>query len=760
VLKVHGCIASWSQAPSYKVTGVCPPHAAAAAAEALTQLSAVDWVEEALPFAPHDFASRQILWNGSGSLFTNADTVPALNGSGQLIAVADTGLDVGSCFFHYGQSVNSTNTNTPIKAGNLHTYWLMHDCLMCGQCPRGCSDVMDLEGHGTHVSGIAAGRANIALAGGSAAALENGLAYGASLFFQDISASEGMVTPPLDLSALFAPAHRAGARVHSNSWGCSLDNPTQCNVYSLAAAEVDSFMFDHPDFLVVFAAGNSGTADDGILGTVSSPATCKNCLSVGSSNIGAAASAHNWKYMNPLQLCQARHGDDDSYPLPPCCSRSSVGEAAGSACSLLSLSCCPWDSQTICCFDEAASANKTMLSPYHLSLFSSVGPTRDGRFKPDVVAPGHMIASANARNPFSSSASSTHCDPPPALSASHVNWSERAVQLMSGTSMAAPAVAAVAAIVRQWFLEGWYPSGSPDPNAAIDPSAALVRAVIAASAAPLDLSAPPNSPPSTKSGFGLPSLARALYISSIQDSSRVAVVDAASVPVGGSAVVRHGALNVVTADCSGGKVQVALAWNDPPGHPSASLQLVNDLDLLVWSTAAHGSKPALFYGNGGTFADSLNNLEKVSSSCAAGSKLTAAVYGAVVISPDQLYALVISGAVVPASLAATGASQAAVDAAVSGRTVQVATLVAVGVHLSDFSGLGASRFCFRIAVRRRSFQQPPAVRQVLVQARRSPPTRHLHGPRHLPRSRQIASGVRSGVFRLRQKQQLHTSQLL
>ena len=672
ILKAHDCAVSSSHAPQYKAMGVCPARAAAAASAAVANLGEVDWVEETLPFVAHDFASRQILWDGNASFF-NASYASALNGSGQIIAIADTGLDMTNCFFHYGQTANFANTNTRIDAGNVHTYWTMDDCSQCGQCPRACSDLIDLEGHGTHVSGIAAGRANTALSGGGAAAKENGLAAGASIFFQDISASSGIITPPIHLEQLFSPAYSAGARVHSNSWGCSADKPTDCNSYSLSASEVDAFMNDHPDFLVVFAAGNSGSVDSSVIGTVGSPATCKNCLSVGSSNIGLAGAAHNWQYTSTLDMCK-RSDRDGKFSLPsPCCS---AGEDAGSACSLLALSCCPWDPQTVCCFNEAAAtanasaSGKPMMSHRTLSYFSSVGPTRDGRLKPDVVAPGNMIASSNSRANFGNSAS-VHCNPPPAASSTNVDWSARAVQLMSGTSMATPAIAAVAAIVRQWFQEGWYPSGSPNANATINPSAALVRAVIAASATSLNANAPLNTPPSAKSGWGLPSLARALYVSSAGGSSRIIVVDASSFPPGGSASVRHGVCNVVTALCSGGHLQVALAWTDLPGHPSAIQQLVNDLDLLVWSIPAQGAQTTLLYGNGAAVADSLNNLEKVSTTCSHGHNVTVAVCGAVVLSPIQFYALVISGAIVASTLTAINTSQAVMDAAANGRSVQV-----------------------------------------------------------------------------------------
>lgn len=45
-------------------------------------------------------------------------------------------------------------------------------------------------------------------------------------------------------------------------------------------SQVDDFMYQHQDFLILVAAGNDG--DEGF-GTVGSPATAKNCVAVGAS---------------------------------------------------------------------------------------------------------------------------------------------------------------------------------------------------------------------------------------------------------------------------------------------------------------------------------------------------------------------------------------------------------------------------------------------------------------------------------------------
>jgi hypothetical protein len=49
--------------------------------------------------------------------------------------------------------------------------------------------------------------------------------------------------------------------------------------------------------------------------------------------------------------------------------------------------------------------------------------------------------------------------------------------------MAAPGVAAAALLVRQYFTDGYYPTGKPVPAHSYKPSAPLLRAVLVAGAA-------------------------------------------------------------------------------------------------------------------------------------------------------------------------------------------------------------------------------------------------------------------------------------
>ena len=85
--------------------------------------------------------------------------------------------------------------------------------------------------------------------------------------------------PAADLIPFFDQAYQQGARIHSNSWG-DRENLTPYNIYSDGSQDADAFMWTHPDFLLVFAAGNNyGTS-----ATVASPATGKNVLAVGATN--------------------------------------------------------------------------------------------------------------------------------------------------------------------------------------------------------------------------------------------------------------------------------------------------------------------------------------------------------------------------------------------------------------------------------------------------------------------------------------------
>lgn len=86
--------------------------------------------------------------------------------------------------------------------------------------------------------------------------------------------SDYLIVP--EVFDIFDSAYAAGARVHTNSWG------NNGGIYGQMSVDVDQYLIDHPDFMILFSAGNQG---DSGLKTVIAPANAKNCLTVGASQV-------------------------------------------------------------------------------------------------------------------------------------------------------------------------------------------------------------------------------------------------------------------------------------------------------------------------------------------------------------------------------------------------------------------------------------------------------------------------------------------
>eukprot|EP00286_Rhodomonas_abbreviata_P000440 CAMPEP_0181291096 /NCGR_PEP_ID=MMETSP1101-20121128/1777_1 /TAXON_ID=46948 /ORGANISM="Rhodomonas abbreviata, Strain Caron Lab Isolate" /LENGTH=1598 /DNA_ID=CAMNT_0023395449 /DNA_START=240 /DNA_END=5032 /DNA_ORIENTATION=- len=212
-----------------------------------------------------------------------------LRGQGEIVGIADNGVDYDSCFFRDHERAVPVCWESSITGGCMagdlsrlpvdmsHRKIVSYRVLGYGDDyqeeagGRGPED-----GHGTELAGIVAGQVVSPSPGDSFniaeelanAAEYNGIAPEAKLVIDDISHS-GL---PDDLGALLWPySYALGARVHLNAWGD--DDP----YYSIAAQELDSFVYTHDDFVVVVAGGNTGP--DPI--TIGSPATAKNAIVVG-----------------------------------------------------------------------------------------------------------------------------------------------------------------------------------------------------------------------------------------------------------------------------------------------------------------------------------------------------------------------------------------------------------------------------------------------------------------------------------------------
>jgi hypothetical protein len=454
-------------------------------------------------------------------------------GDGQVVAVADTGFDKGSA-----------TSPHPAFTGRVAKLYAL------GRA----SKTDDPDGHGTHVCGSVLGDGTSASMGGAI----QGTAPHARLVVQSLIDSSGSLSGiPADLTDLFEPPYRDdGARVHTNSWGAV----TPSLPYDSSAREIDDFVWNNPDLVICFAAGNDGTDGDGDgvvdPAQIGSESSAKNCITVGASEsvrLEVAPTFPTYGSLRPSDFPKAPLHDD-----------------------------------LMANHDEGMAA------------FSSRGPTQEGRFKPDVVAPGTSILSTHSRN---------------AAAAQHTfgTSSDSNYFFDTGTSMATPLVAGCAAVLRETLVKNGMPK----------PPASLIKALLINGAVELTGQySPSEAGPSlnNNSGFGRVNLLGSVILPGPnpdagfgdggplkQGDEETITVRIPSDPPGnrgaaGGSVARTAAAGVGTMGL-GVTFKITLVWSDPAGP-----NLQNDLDLIV--KAADGSER---HGNMGTASgfDRANNVEQV-----------------------------------------------------------------------------------------------------------------------------------------------------
>jgi len=388
----------------------------------------------------------------------------------------------------------------------------------------------DESGHGSHCAGTILGKV---CPDCSTSSNRDGAAPEAKIAVYDIGGSKYLYP---DLSdPMFVRGMTAGATVHSASWG------NRINSYQNRDLDYDRFQHQNDSFLVVFAAGNSGT------------------FNTKNTSTGVAK--------NNLNVC--------------------------------------------------ASKNKGQgLGELYTAHFSSMGPSADGRIKPDICAPGHSISSAsNGLNRQCNSAS------------------------MSGTSMACPGVAGAALLVRQYFVDGFSPSGTKVPEDGFEPSGALVKAVILNSGRVMLGRDNGNFKPVFPStefdesqGFGLISLVDGLYL---QDKSKgkVLVWDREPLTSG-----QEWNMSFQLGTCMAEHTSVTLSYFDKENNSiSCNPCIVNRLDLTVEKDGI------TYYPNGLTKADVKNNSQRIRIPHIVGDLLTVKVRATNLATDKQKFALVVSG---------------------------------------------------------------------------------------------------------------------
>lgn len=472
----------------------------AARVPALSRVNAVEFVEpraEIVPLAmpmgedvgtlaPGDYSDYTGYETGTKVMNFESAWQAGFKGEGQIVSVADTGLDLGEINRVSGEFQGAILKGYAVGVG--------------------AKTWEDPMGHGTHVAGSVAGR------GTASGGKFQGGAPKAMLI------PEGMWSPIIDnltvppkLSQLFQPAFNDGARLHTNSWGKAAD----FGAYDSMAVQADEFLFNNPAMLVLFAAGNSGVDKDanGVIdrNSIGTPGTAKNVLTVGAS-----------ENLNALGGIQKQIKD--------------LGSAKAN-----------WPAEPIW-------SSKLSDNPKGIAAFSSRGPTRDGRLKPEIVAPGTNILSAFSQVPGANQLWGKYND--------HYAYS-------GGTSMATPLAAGAAAVAREVLIK---------KHGLVDPSGAMVKVLLMHTAVDLypgqygegsptqELTHRPNN----DQGYGRADLANVLNVG----AGTQLIDNKTGVGTGEKVEI---AFNVV----KGQNLLANLAYFDAPGTPSAASALVNNLDMTL-----------------------------------------------------------------------------------------------------------------------------------------------------------------------------------
>jgi uncharacterized membrane protein/subtilisin family serine protease len=182
-----------------------------------------------------------------------------------------------------------------------------------------------------------------------------------------------------------------------------------------------------------------------------------------------------------------------------------------------------------------------------VSGFSSRGPVEDGRIKPDIVLPGHVVASSRSTDPGAHGGWSR----PPDGQSSYVYG--------SGTSMATPGAAGSSAIVTQ-FIRDTYDQ---------EPSPALIKAILINGAVPLS----GYEYPGNVQGWGRIDLAMSLLETESYKIYREDQQYPLDMDEGSNEQSYWFLVN------SDEDLKVTLTWSDVPGQVSSEKHLINDLDL-------------------------------------------------------------------------------------------------------------------------------------------------------------------------------------
>lgn len=201
----------------------------------------------------------------------------------------------------------------------------------------------------------------------------------------------------------------------------------------------------------------------------------------------------------------------------------------------------------------------------NIAYFSSRGPSKDGRIKPEITSDGWAIISTISNNGYGK------------------NW---------GTSMASPAVAGSLTLMYERYRQ---------LHNGANPSGALMKALACNTADDMG-----NTGPDYTFGFGKLNALRAVEAI---DSNRYFINSISNGGIGNHSI---------TIPAGARRIKIMLHWIDPAAASNAATALVNDLDLRVITPSAALRQPLILNPAPANVndaaiegADHINNMEQV-----------------------------------------------------------------------------------------------------------------------------------------------------
>lgn len=571
----------------------------------LTGQEEVSWIEYKAQHTTQNSGANAIIQSGasfSGRPYeSNVIWKSGVTGKGEVVAVGDTGIDHDNCLFI------DPDRQIPIdRIDHSHRKivgYLRMEMSSDERIVR--ADTKDgIDGHGTHVAGSVAGAVLQGHPNSSTISKFNGVAPDAKLLFLDFQNDNypGLIIPDDLYEGYLQRIYSAGVRISSNSWGCTYGGLWKCkydcqctwtqdtrfgrkgqsvsnswcmkqldglrccefcNRYDTQAQETDRFLHENDDMIVLFASGNEGAESSS--GSVGSPATAKNVLTVGASmnnNDAFLESIHHMDFREQLKIQNLGSTGE-------CCRYRNADVQKEKAVKML---CCPDYIR------EQYVNNPSYFEQRNMASFSSRGPVSgDGRIKPDVVAPGYMIQSARSDGIIGTN--QCGIDNPQRSNSA-------AILTMKGTSMATPITAGSVALIRQYYREFYRFKLS-------NPSGMLLKATVIHSAqrmaGKVDLDGQGNMKdlpdvPNIYNGFGLIQLNKVLEFS--KSPFHLYVENKKIFRMNGQS---HTLCLKNRGQKDNAELKATLTWYDPASSLQGQLSLINNIHLSVTAMQEDGT---------------------------------------------------------------------------------------------------------------------------------------------------------------------------